>query len=127
MAAPPRPGATGSPRDLWRHRRAAAVRLRDRIALALLAGFGTVTVLRLVDWWFRRDHVAQPALFAALSLAFWYGISRIVLGWINYARIARPEHRPAPAGLRVAIFTTSTPGEPPGMFETTLAACARIR
>ncbi len=50
-----------------------------------------------------------------------------MLGWINYARIARPEHRPAPAERRVAIFTTSSPGEPPGMFETTLAACARIR
>jgi cellulose synthase (UDP-forming) len=84
-------------------------------------------VLRLADWWFRAEHVAQPALFMALSLAFWYGISRIVLGWVNYSALAKPEHRPAPPGLRVAIFTTSSPGEPLAMFEKTLAACARIR
>ena len=117
----------GASRDLWRFRQAAAVRMRHRITLALFAGFGAVTVLRLLDWWFRRDHVAQPVLFAALSLAFWYGVSRIVLGWINSVRVTRPTPRPAPPGLRVAIFTTSSPGEPPGMFEKTLAACSRIR
>ncbi|MEP6508177.1 MAG: cellulose synthase catalytic subunit [Gemmatimonadales bacterium] len=66
-------------------------------------------------------------LFALLSLAFWYGISRVVLGWINYAGIAKPVHRPAPDGLRVAIFVTSARGEPLSMFEKTLAACARVR
>jgi len=66
-------------------------------------------------------------MFVVLSLAFWYGVSRIVLGWVNYAALAKPEHRPAPRGLRVAIFTTSSPGEPLAMFEKTLAACARIR
>lgn len=81
----------------------------------------------LADWWFRPDHVAHTALYVLLSLAFWYAISRIVVGWINYLAIARPEHRPAPPGRRVAIFTTSSPGEPASMFETTLAACARIR
>ena len=113
--------------DLWRHRRARGVGLRDRITLAILAGFGIIAVLRLLDWWFRADHVGRPILFAILSLAFWYGITRIVLGWINYAAISRPVHRPAPPGLRVAIFTTSSPGEPLEMFERTLAACARIR
>jgi cellulose synthase (UDP-forming) len=66
-------------------------------------------------------------LFVALSLAFWYGVSRIVLGWVNYAAVAKPEHRSAPPGLRVAVFTTSSPGEPLAMFDKTLAACARIR
>lgn len=112
--------------DLWRHRRAHAIRLRHRVALNLLAGFGIVAVLRLVDWWFRDIHVANAPLFAVLSLAFWYGISRIVLGWVNYTRIALPEHRPAPHGKRVAIFSTSSPGEPLSMFDVTLAACARI-
>lgn len=95
--------------------------------LALLAGIGAVAVVRLFNWWFRGDHVAQPLLFALLSLAFWYGISRIVLGWVNYARMAIPPHREAPNDLRVAIFTTSSRGEPLAMFEKTLDACARIR
>ena len=113
--------------QLWRHRGAPPVRFRDRALLSLLLGGGLVAVLRLADWWFRVGHVAQPLLFVFLSLASWYGVSRIVLGWANYAAIARPVVRPAPAGLRVAIFTTSSPGEPLAMFEKTLAACARIR
>lgn len=111
----------------WHHQEAARVRLRDRIVVAILATAGVVAVLRLLDWWFRPEHVAQPLLFGVLSVAFWYGISRIVLHWINALAIAKPPHRPAPHGRQVAIFTTSSPGEPLGMLETTLAACARIR
>lgn len=111
---------------LWRHRIAADVRLRHRVILSAFTGAGIVSVLRLADWWFRASNVAQPVLFVTLSLAFWYGISRIVLGWVNYAAISKPVHRAAPAGLTVAIFTTSSPGEPLEMFEKTLAACARI-
>ncbi|HEY5492314.1 MAG TPA: glycosyltransferase family 2 protein [Gemmatimonadaceae bacterium] len=84
-------------------------------------------ILRLADWWFRAEQVAQPLLFAALSLVFWYGVSRIALGWVNYAALSHSAFRPAPAGRRVAIFTTSSPGEPLAMFERTLAACARVR
>lgn len=103
------------------------MRLRDRVLIMALTGVGVAAVIRLADWWFRAGHVAQPMLFAILSLAFWYGISRIVLGWVNYTAIARPTHRPARAGRSVAIFTTSSPGEPLAMFEKTLAACARVR
>ena len=113
--------------EFWRHRVSADVRFRDRILIMMLTGAGAAAVLRLADWWFRSDHVAEPLLFALLSLAFWYGVSRIVLGWVNYAAIAKPEHRRAPPGLRVAVFTTSSPGEPLAMFDKTLAACARIR
>ena len=84
-------------------------------------------MLYLADWWFRAEHVGQPILFAALSLAFWYGVSRIVLGWINSNGVLKPSYIAPSRGLRVAIFTTSSPGEPPMMFEKTLAACARIR
>jgi cellulose synthase (UDP-forming) len=112
---------------LWQHRIAADVRLRDRVIIMVLTGAGIAAVLRLADWWFQPEHVAQALLFAALSLAFWYGVSRIVLGWINYAAISKPQHGPAVPGLRVAIFTTSSPGEPLSMFEKTLAACSRIR
>lgn len=81
----------------------------------------------MADWWFRPGHVAQPALFVLLSITVWYGISRIVLGWVNYLAIRKPPQRSATAGLSVAIFTTSASGEPIAMFEQTLAACARIR
>jgi cellulose synthase (UDP-forming) len=111
----------------WRHRSAPDVRFVDRLALIALTAAGAVALVRLGDWWFRRAHVADPAVFVALSLAFWYGISRIVLGWINYLAIARPRHRAAPAGLSVAIFTTSSPGEPIDMFVRTLEACGRVR
>jgi cellulose synthase (UDP-forming) len=111
----------------WRHRAAADVRTTDRIIIAALTGAGIAAVVRLFDWWFRPAHVANAPLFVLLSLAFWYGISRIVLGWINYIAIAKPPVKTAPAGLRVAIFTTSSPGEPLAMFEKTLAACARLR
>jgi cellulose synthase/poly-beta-1,6-N-acetylglucosamine synthase-like glycosyltransferase len=113
--------------ELWRHRTSADVGFRDRLLISILTGAGAAAVVRLADWWFRAEHVAQPVLFAALSLAFWYGISRIVLGWVNYAALSKPEYRRAPLGLRVAVFTTSSPGEPLAMFEKTLAACARIR
>ena len=95
--------------------------------IAALTGVGIVAVFRLADWWFRGDHVGQPVLFVLLSLAFWYSVSRIVLGWVNYAAIAKPDHRPPPPGRSVAVFTTSTPGEPLAMFERTLAACSRVR
>jgi cellulose synthase (UDP-forming) len=130
---------------LWRHRVAAPVRLRDRVVLGALAGIGLAAVIRLADWWFRADHVANPVLFTVLSLAFWYGIGRIVLGWVNYLAVTHPPpHGSRAAGelpaivpstrttlmtadRRVAIFTTSAPGEPLAMFERTLAACARVR
>jgi cellulose synthase (UDP-forming) len=111
----------------WRHRVAADVRPFDRVVVALLTGVGIAAVIRLFDWWFRASQVANLPLYVLLSLAFWYGIIRIVLGWVNYAAIAKPAVLPASAGHRVAIFTTSSPGEPLSMFETTLAACARVR
>jgi cellulose synthase (UDP-forming) len=103
------------------------VRLRDRIVLGAITGFGLIAIGRLVDFWFRTDHVAQIGSYVLLSIAFWYGVSRIVLSWVAYTRVRRPESRAAPPGLRVAIFTTSAPGEPLAMFERTLAACARVR
>jgi cellulose synthase (UDP-forming) len=102
------------------------VRFGDRLVLGMLTAAGGVGVILLGDWWFRRTHVAEPVLFVALSLAFWYGISRIVLGWVNYLGVTKSLHQPALPDVRVAIFTTSSPGEPPSLFERTLAACARI-
>jgi cellulose synthase (UDP-forming) len=114
-------------RSWWQHRRAPSVRARHRAVVIALVAAGAVAMARLFDWWFRAEHVGQPALFVALSLVFWYGLARIAIGWVNYLAMATPPSEPAPPGLRVAIFTTSAPGEPLGMMEKTLAACARIR
>src|SRR6266540_446906 len=50
----------------------------------------------------------------------------MIVLWTSYLNIRVPAPKPAPPGLRVAIFTTSSPGEPLSMFEKTLAACAKI-
>ena len=113
--------------DLWIRRRSRPVRPAERALLLGLIVAGIVVTLLLADWWFRAAHVNEPFLFVALSLTFWYGITRIVLGWINLAALRAVAHVDAPPGRQVAIFTTSSPGEPLAMFEKTLAACARIR
>lgn len=114
-------------RELWVHRVARDVGIGAYLVLVALITAGIVAVVRFADWWFRAQHVASLPIFVALSLALWYGIARMVIGWIDRAAIRHPSHRPAPAGLRVAIFTTSAPGEPIDMFERTLAACAAVR
>lgn len=50
----------------------------------------------------------------------------MIILWISYLKISRPEVTPAPKGLKVAIFTTSSPGEPLSMFEKTLEGCSKI-
>ena len=113
--------------DLWRWRRADTITSVQRLLLASLLGGGVLAVIRFGNWWFAPVHVQRLPLFVVLSLALWYGVARTVLGWVNLVAIRRPPHVEAPPGMTVAIFTTSAPGEPPGMFEKTLAACARVR
>lgn len=113
--------------DLWTTREAPGITFAQRLVLSALVFAGLAAIVRLADWWFKADHVADPGFFFLLSLAFWYGISRIMVGWFNYLGIRKPVSLPAPPGLSVAIFTTSSPGEPLAMFEKTLAACRRIR
>lgn len=86
-----------------------------------------VAVLQLANWWFQARHVATLPLYVLLSVVFWYSVSRILLGWINLLAVKKAEPVCPPAGLHVAIFTTSSPGEPLSMFEVTLAACANVR
>jgi cellulose synthase (UDP-forming) len=101
--------------------------LWSRFVLAALVAAGIFGLIILADWWFRAEHVGNPVLFFLLSLAFWWSMLRLLLVWIGLLHIEKPAPPPPPAeGLKVAIFTTSSPGEPPEMFEKTLAACARI-
>lgn len=114
-------------KDLWQFRMSRSITIKDRFILTTLFIAGVLSILRFADWWFRDEHAGTMWLFIALSLFFWYSIARLILIWANYLFIKKPAETPAPAeGLRVAIFTTSSPGEPLAMFEKTLAACAKI-
>ena len=112
--------------ELFRHRRAAAIRGWERWLLGILLFLGVQSVFYFAFWWFRSGHVNQLVLFVLLSLATWYGVFRIMVGWYNAFHIEQPPVADAPPGLRVAIFTTSSPGEPYEMFVRTLAAAREI-
>lgn len=112
--------------NLWKYREAPPIKNWQRFILLVLVISGILSILQFADWWFREEHIGNPGLFVLLSIIFWYGIFRLILIWINYLRISKPEHIPAQSGLTVAIFTTSSPGEPLEMFEKTLAACRNI-
>ncbi|MBC8314380.1 MAG: glycosyltransferase [Bacteroidales bacterium] len=113
-------------RDLWKFRESAQVKARDKFFLLVLVIAGIVSVLYFADWWFREKHINTLWFFILLSLFFWYGIFRLIFIWINYLHIKKPLPVDPEHGLRVAIFTTSSPGEPLEMFEKTLAACRDI-
>jgi len=108
--------------EIFRWRRAAPVARWQRWTLGLLLFLGLQSVLLFALWWFRAAHVGNLGLFVLLSFATWYGVSRIVIGWYNAFHVEQPKLRAAPPDLRVAIFTTSSPGEPYAMFVRTLAA-----
>lgn len=113
--------------NLWIFCQARDIKPSDRFVMKILVAAGFIGILKLADWWFRAEHVGQPALYLVLSIALWWGILRLVVVWTGLLRIRKPAPPPPPPpGLRVAIFTTSSPGEPAEMFEKTLAACARI-
>ena len=112
--------------ELFRHRRAAEVRPWQRWILGVLLFLGVQSVFYFGLWWFQALHVNNAFLFVLLSFATWYGVFRIMVGWYNVFHIEQPDPIDAPPGLRVAIFTTSSPGEPYEMFVRTLAAARAI-
>ncbi len=113
--------------EIFRHRRAPAVNTWERVVLGVLLFLGVQSVAYFALWWFRLEHVNNLPLFILLSLATWYGVFRMMVGWYNGFHIDQPDPLPAPEGLSVAIFTTSSPGEPYEMFVRTLAAAREIR
>jgi cellulose synthase (UDP-forming) len=112
--------------DLWISKSAAGVTSFDRLRMLALIFLGGITTIVLMDWWFKEEHINNIGLFILLSLVFWWGILRMVLVWISYLAIRKPASVLAPKGKKVAIFTTSSPGEPISMFEKTLEACSKI-
>ncbi|MGZ5465171.1 MAG: glycosyltransferase family 2 protein [Thermoanaerobaculia bacterium] len=113
--------------DLFEERRAAPIRTWERWVLGVLLFLGAQSVVYFALWWFRAEHVNQLTLFILLSFATWYGVFRILVGWYNVFHIEQPDSIPPREGLRVAIFTTSAPGEPYEMFVRTLAAAQAVR
>lgn len=111
---------------MWEFQQAKSVSLAQRFILGVLVVSGIISIFQLADWWFQEKHIGNLGLFLLLSMLFWYGLGRLILIWINYLGIDKPAPRKAEPGLKVAIFTTSSPGEPLSMFDKTLEACARI-
>ncbi|PYQ51587.1 MAG: integral membrane glycosyltransferase [Acidobacteria bacterium] len=112
--------------EVFRHRRAAPIHLWERWLLGILLFLGLWSVVYFGVWWFRLAHVNHPVLFVLLSLATWYGIFRMIVGWYNAFHLEQPDVQAARDGLSVAIFTTASPGEPYEMFVRTLAAAREI-
>jgi len=112
--------------EIFRYRRAAPVKRWERWLLGLLLFLGVQSVFYFGAWWFRAEHVNNLPLFILLSAATWYGVVRLLVGWYNAFHVEQPEPVVAPPGMSVAIFTTSSPGEPYEMFVRTLAAAREI-
>lgn len=98
----------------------------DKIVLLSLVIAGCISILSFADWWFRSVHISNFWMYIVLSFCLWYSIIRLILIWINYLKITKPKTVPATPNLKVALFTTSSPGEPLEMFEKTLEACKNI-
>jgi len=113
-------------KNLWLFRESRKATIREHFLLLVFVIAGLISIIRLANWWFKKDHIASLPLFILLSLIFWYGIVRIIFIWINYLNFKKPDKVEAEVGLRVAIFTTSSPGEPLSMFAKTLEACSKI-
>ncbi|HJT18262.1 MAG TPA: glycosyltransferase family 2 protein [Thermoanaerobaculia bacterium] len=113
--------------EIFRHHRAAPIRSWERWILGVLLFLGLWSVGYFALWWFQLRHVHGLVLFALLSLATWYGVFRMMVGWYNAFHLEQPDFVAAPEGLSVAIFTTSSPGEPYDMFVRTLAAAREVR
>jgi cellulose synthase (UDP-forming) len=113
---------------LWVFSEARQAKPLDLFILLILVSAGMISIFYLAEWWFQKDHIESIILFVVLSTFFWYSLGRNFLIWINYLRIQKPASVPPPKnGLSVAIFTTSAPGEPLGMFEKTFEALNNVR
>jgi cellulose synthase (UDP-forming) len=114
-------------KNLWQFREATSATDHDKFILLILTLSGVISIGYFAEWWFRGEHIANLPFFVLLSLFFWYAIFRIILIWINYLKLNKPVSVPAPAdNLKVAIYTTSAPGEPLSMFEKTFEALNNV-
>jgi cellulose synthase (UDP-forming) len=118
---------TSHKKDLWQYRKALHASVPDKLVLAGLVVAGCLTIASFFDWWFRESHISSLSLFILLSFIFWWGLMRMIILWISYLGMKVPEKKPvSDQEMKVAIFTTSSPGEPLSMFDKTLEACSKI-
>jgi cellulose synthase (UDP-forming) len=78
-------------------------RTKRRLLLAAI-GLGGVSMAFYYSWWLEPARGFNPLLGPLLVLALLYNAAQVFSAWYIYTRIAQPEHRPAPAGLRVDVF-----------------------
>jgi len=111
----------------WKFHEAKAPTGLSYFVLILLVFGGIINIINFGEWWFRPHHINKLWLYFLLTLIFWWGIIRMIVLWLSYLNISKPAKQPASKGLSVAIFTTSSPGEPLSMFNKTLEACKNIK
>ena len=113
--------------NIWHTSRSKDINKFNKFILLVLTIAGSIAIFYLADWWFRKEHISNYILFVILSFLFWYSTLRIILIWVNYIFLKKPDEVPVPEkGLSVAIFTTSAPGEPLSMFEKTFESLNNI-
>jgi len=97
----------------------------DRVPLFLLTGLGLFSVLYFADFWFLSEARRDPAFFAVLSFAVFWGVYRSLVNWGLYFFIHKDPVHPSTEiteSLSVDVLTTAMPGEPFSMFQDTLQA-----
>ncbi|MCC5917916.1 MAG: glycosyltransferase [Cryomorphaceae bacterium] len=112
--------------EFWKFHEARKPSAWSSFILVILVFGGLINVVNFGMWWFKQEP-GQFWLFFILTLIFWWSIFRMIIMWISYIAINKPRKKKAPKDLSVAIFTTSSPGEPLSMFDKTLEACKNIR
>lgn len=116
-----------SEHNFWAYRKAADTNWFRKLGITSLVVAGFLCSGYFADWWFREEHVASWPLFLLLTFLFWWGILRMSILWISYLNLKVHVVKPVMRDTKtVAIFTTSSPGEPLSMFEKTLEACKQI-
>jgi len=70
-------------KDFWQFRRAPSVKPWEKFVLGVLVTGAIVSVIQFGDWWFRKEHIGHIGLFVLLSTAFWYGLLRLIIIWVN--------------------------------------------
>jgi len=82
----------------------------DRVVHLALSALWVLVTVRFWVWWLQPEHRGAPALQIPAAIALAYLTTGLpTFYWFFVGRMRRPEHRPAPPGLRVAMITPCVP------------------